>query len=94
MNLDSQGQWITVYVLIETEYEGVIDVATVKLDDTIQSDWGEIQEDGRLMIKFVRTAVIDLIPEDVNEGTLMVSGEFTNGMRFSGWDTIRIVNNG
>ncbi len=93
LNLGSQGQWITVYVMIETDYDGVIDVGTVILDDTVPADWGEIQEDGRLMIKFVRTAVIDLIPEDVNEVTLMVSGEFTNGMQFSGWDTISIVNN-
>jgi hypothetical protein len=93
LNLGSQGQWITVYVMIETEYEGVINVGTVILDDTVPAEWGEIQLDGCLMVKFVRTAVIDLIPEDVNEVTLMVSGEFTNGMQFSGWDTISIVNN-
>lgn len=79
--------------MIETEYEGVINVGTVILDDTVPAEWGEIQLDGCLMVKFVRTAVIDLIPEDVNEVTLMVSGEFTNGMQFSGWDTISIVNN-
>ena len=93
LNLGSQGQWITVYVMIETEYEGIIDISTVILEDTVPADWGEIQEDGRLMIKFVRAAVIDLIPENVDKVTLKVSGIFTDGTSFSGWDTIKIVNN-
>jgi signal peptidase len=93
LNLGSQGQWITVYVMIETEYEGVINVGTVILDDTVPAEWGEVQEDSRLMIKFVRTAVIDLIPEGEDKVTLTVSGSFMDGMKFSGWDTIRIVNN-
>lgn len=97
LNLDSQGQWITVYAYIETEYDGVIDVGTVKLDDAVQAEWGEIQDDGRFMVKFDREAVIDYLIEmgcmDGDYVTLTVSGSFTNGVQFSGCDTISIVNN-
>lgn len=50
---------------------------------------------GRLMVKFNRTSVIELIISkvygDVEEVTLTVSGEFTDGVRFTGVDTIKVV---
>ncbi|GAG95428.1 unnamed protein product, partial [marine sediment metagenome] len=97
LNLDSEGQWITVYAYIETEYdESVLDIGTVILDDAVPADWGEIQ-DGCLMVKFVRADVIAyLISEGYVAGDdvpLTVSGVFTNGMEFSGEDTIKVVNN-
>ena len=95
LNLGSQGQWITVYAMINTEYEGVIDVGTVILDDTVPAEWGEIQLDGCLMVKFDRTAVIDYLIgmgyEDGDYVPLTVSGSFIDGMKFSGEDTIKIV---
>lgn len=97
LNLESQGQWITVYAMIDTEYEGIIDIDTVILDDTVYAEWGEIQLDGCFMVKFDREAVINYLVgmgcEDGDEVTLTVSGSFIDGMQFSGWDTIRVVNN-
>ena len=97
LNLGSQGQWITVYAIIDTEYECIIDIDTVILDDTIYAEWGEIQLDGCLMVKFNRTAVIDyLIGMSYKDGeyvTLTVSGSFIDGIQFSGEDIIRVVNN-
>lgn len=92
LNLGSQGEWVTVYALIETEYdEKDIDVSTVKLGGVIKAEWGDIQDDGRLMVKFDRASVIELIPEGVEEVILTVSGEFTDGVRFTGEDTIKVM---
>jgi signal peptidase I len=95
LNLNSQGQFITVYAMIETEYdENDIDVGTVILDDVVYAEWGEVQGDGRLMVKFDRSEVIAyLIEEGYESGdvTLTVTGEFTDGVRFIGEDTIRVI---
>jgi signal peptidase I len=95
LNLNSQGQVITVYTMIETEYdENDIDVGTVILDDVVYAEWGEVQGDGRLMVKFDRSEVIAyLIEEGYESGdvTLTVTGEFTDGVRFIGEDTIRVI---
>ena len=98
LNLGSQAQWVTIYAMIETEFdEGDIDVDTVKLDNTVQAEWGEVQDDSRLMVKFDREAVIEHLIGmgcvDGDEVTLTVSGSFMDGTQFSGEDTIRIVNN-
>ena len=92
LNLVSQGKWITVYAVIETVYdEKAIDVSTVKLNGVIKAEWGDVQDNGCLMVKFDRASVIELIPEGVDEVTLTVSGEFTDGVRFTGSDTITII---
>jgi signal peptidase I len=99
LNLGSNGTWVTVYAYIETKYdEKDINIGTVKLDDAIKAEWGEVQDDGRLMVKFDRMAVIEhLIEEgygDGDEATVTVSGMFMDGTRFTGEDTIRVVDNG
>jgi signal peptidase len=99
LNLDSQGKWITVYAYIDTEYdEKDIIIKSVMLDGVIQAEWGEVQTDGRLMVKFDRTLLIEyLIREGYGDGdkvTLTVSGEFVDGVRFSGTDTIVVIGGG
>ena len=97
LNLKSQGEWITVYALIETQYdESDIIIESVVLDGVITAEWGEV--DGtNLMVKFDRPQVIAYLIEegygDGGEVTLTVSGEFTDGVRFSGEDTIMVINN-
>jgi signal peptidase len=92
LNLKSNGNWITVDVLIATEYDVKnIVVKSVMLDGVIQTDWGEVQKDGRLMVKFDRASVIKLIPENAVEVTFTISGSFTDGVRFTGEDTIKVV---
>jgi len=68
------------------------------LDGVIQAEWGEVQADGRLMVKFDRALLIDyLIKKDYKDRdivTLTVSGEFVDGVRFSGTDTIVVIGGG
>ena len=99
LNLDSQGKWITVYAYIDTEYnEKDIIIGSVKLDDVIKAEWGEVQADGRLMVKFDRASVISyLIDKGYGNGdkaTLTVSGEFVDGVKFSGTDSIVVIRGG
>jgi len=97
LNLGSQGKWITVYAYIDTEYnEKDIIIGSVKLDDVIKAEWGEVQTDGRLMVKFDRASVIAHL-EGYGNGasvTLTVSGEFVDGVKFSGTDTIVVIRGG
>jgi len=91
LNLDSKGKWITVYAEIETEYdEEDIVVNTVKLED-ISADGGEVNG-SCLIVKFDRGQVIEYLDgySDGDEVTLTVSGEFTDGVSFSGVDSIMI----
>ena len=91
LNLESQGEWVTVYAYIETEYdEEDIVVESVMLDGVIKAEWGEIQEDGRLMVKFDRELLIAHLEgyEDGAQVPLTISGEFWDGVEFSGVDTI------
>ncbi len=68
------------------------------LDGVIQAEWGEVQKDGRLMVKFDRALLIEyLIGEGYGDGdkvTLTVSGEFVDGVKFSGTDTIVVIRGG
>jgi len=97
LNLGSNGNWITVDVLIATEYDVKnIIVKSVMLDGVITAEWGEVQGDGRLMVKFDRASVISHL-EDYGNGAsvkLTVSGEFVDGVKFSGTDTIVVIGGG
>ena len=99
LNLESEGEWVTVYAIVDTEYnEKDIIIKSVMLDGVIQAEWGEVQADGRLMVKFDRALLIDyLIKKDYKDRdivTLTVSGEFVDGVRFSGTDTIVVIGGG
>lgn len=96
LNLDSQGEYVTVYAYVETEYdENNIIVESVTLDGVVQADWGEVNS-SCLVVKFDRTSLIEYLIEegygDGDEVTLTLSGEFKDGVRFTGEDTIRVVN--
>jgi len=94
LNLESEGEWVTVYAHIETGYdEKDIVVESVMLDG-IKVEWGKIQDDGRLMVKFSRASVIANLEgyEDGEWVTLTFSGRFVDGVRFTGEGTIKVVN--
>ena len=98
LNLESSGEWTTVYAYIDSEYDpNQIDINTVMLEDTIPAEWGEAQDDGRLMVKFNRESVINLLIErgykDGDEVELTVTGKFLDGVRFEGSDTIKVKSN-
>jgi len=68
------------------------------LDDVIQATGGEVQIDGRLMVTFDGASVIaHLITEGYSDGdqaTIIISGRFTDDVRFTGEDTITVINQG
>ncbi len=93
LNLESKGGGVTVYTIIETEYdEDDIVVDSVMLGGEIEAERCDVREDGRLMFKFDRVSLIEYLVEegygDGDEVTLIVSGEFSDGVKFSGEDTI------
>ncbi|MFC1874422.1 hypothetical protein ACFLYX_03875 [Chloroflexota bacterium] len=46
------------------------------------------------MVKFDRQAVIAALAGRTGDITLTVNGELANGLRFSGTDTIKVINPG
>ncbi len=99
---------VTAYIeLPEGQDVADVNVSTVLLNDTISaklhpSDIGDYDNDGipDLMVKFDRGDVIDLVkalnlnlslPADIE---LTVSGSLTEGTRFEGSDTIRVIEKG
>jgi len=95
LNLNSTGKWITAFVYIETEYDAEdIIMGSVMLDGVIEAEW--VKVNGSLKVKFERASLIEyLIEEGYRDGdyvVLTVSGRFTDGVRFTGEDTIKVVN--
>lgn len=55
------GRWITAYIEIDGIDLKDVDAESVQLlydDNSVPADWGDVQEDGRLMVKFDRQAVM------------------------------------
>lgn len=96
LNLNSQGRWITTYIGLPEGYDaGGIDVKTVRLkygEHVIDAQWGNVEEDGRLMVKFDRAAVSAILPV-ADEVELFISGEF-QGVLFRASDHIRVISPG
>ena len=96
LNLNSQGRWITTYVGLPEGYDaGGIDVGTVRLkygEHVLDAQWGNVAEDGRLMVKFDRQAVSAILPV-AEEVELFISGEF-HGVLFRCSDHIRVISPG
>jgi len=102
VNLKSKGKWITAYIELPEGYDVVdIDVSTVELfegDTHIfaephPTEIGDYDDDGLadLMVKFDRASVIGLISKDEDEVILTVLGKFTDGVIFTGEDTIKLA---
>lgn len=100
LNLESKGKWVTVYIELPEGYDvNKIDVSSILLNDTVRAivkptEIGDYDDDGipDLMVKFNRSSVIELISKDDDKVTLTVSGKFTDGVIFTGEDTIKVVN--
>jgi hypothetical protein len=91
LNLKSKGKWITGYIELPDGYDvNDIDISTVRLNDVIPAEWGNVVGD-RLMVKFDRSDVQDiLVPGMYN---LKVTGELTDGTLFEGYsDEITLTN--
>jgi len=100
LNLNSKGRWITCYIELPEGYDvRDIDLSTVVLEGTVYAESrptrvGDHDSDGilDLMVKFDRSQVAGLL-EPAEEVTITVEGE-VGDTRFSGTDTIRVIDKG
>ncbi|MBE0516081.1 MAG: hypothetical protein IBX41_01650 [Methanophagales archaeon] len=97
LNLKSKGKWITAYIieLSDGYVVGDIDIESVQLlydGKSVGAEWGEVQDDGRLMVKFDRSEVTEIL-EVGEEVDITVTGK-TDETEFEGSDTIRVIDKG
>jgi hypothetical protein len=107
LNLKSQGDKnaFTAYIELPAGYSVAnISVATVKLvvngsEISAQlnpTSVGDYDKDGVAdrMVKFSRQAVISALRDKTGDITMTVNGQLTDGLRFSGSDTIKVIKPG
>ncbi len=93
LNLKSKGKWITAFIKLPEGYDVTdIDVESVKLNQSISAEWGNV-EDGVLMVKFSRAGVIKLLDGATRNVELTITVE-VNGFTFEAYDTIRVISPG
>ncbi len=104
LNLRSKGKWITCYIELPEGYNvSGINVTSIMLNDTVPAemhsvDIGDYDDDGipDLMVKFDRSAVINLILENYEftgkfgMATLTVTGSLEDDTPFEDSDTVKI----
>ncbi|MFX1489285.1 MAG: hypothetical protein ACFFBI_09070 [Promethearchaeota archaeon] len=93
LNQKSKGKWVTVYIGLPDEYDvNDIDIDSIRLDGLSRADSSptEISDDGILMVKFDRAAVIDLLEPGENV-LITITGVLSNGLLFEGTDTISVI---
>jgi len=98
LNLGSEGKWITGYIELPSRYNvNNIDVRSIKLNNSVSAEIqpteiGNYDKDSiaDLMVKFDRSAVEKILPVG-DKVTMTVSGQLTDGGRFEGSDTIRVI---
>jgi hypothetical protein len=103
LNLKSRGRWITAIVRVPKGYNATdIDVSSILLNGTVPADQRHYiicERWNLIVLKFNRTAVIELIKESLNETlhkkkfkvSLTLTGKFLDGTPFQGTDKIRVV---
>jgi len=99
LNPKSKGNWVTCYIELPTGYDlDDIDLGTVLLNGVVHADtahdaaFGDVDGDGTtdMMLKFSRGAVQDILsPGDAV--TVEVTGSLSDGVEFSGTDTITVL---
>ncbi len=95
LNLKSEGRWVTGYIDFPSGYDvNDIDLSTVKLNDSIPADRGNVQNGTTQMVKFDRSDVEDLIDVPNENEDLIVTGKISDGTDFAGNDTIRAIEPG
>ncbi len=98
LNLKSKGKWITGYIELPSGYDvNNIDITAVKLNNTVSAEQkptevGDYDKDGipDLMVKFDRAEVEKIITAG-DEVKITISGQLTDGKKFAGSDTIRVI---
>jgi len=98
LNLVSEGKWITGYIELPSGYEVKnINVSSILLNGQVKAEAkpteiGDYDNDGiaDLMVKFDRSAVEKVVSVG-DKVTITVSGSLTDGKKFEGTDTIRVI---
>ncbi|NQT13332.1 MAG: hypothetical protein HQ582_11320 [Planctomycetes bacterium] len=92
INLQFQGEWVTVHADIPFAYVATGSVAL----DGFAADIETSDDRGYLVAKFDITKVSDYLRTFLDEGsaTLTLTGGTTTGGDFSGSDTVRIIDKG
>jgi hypothetical protein len=104
LNLKSRGKWITAIVRLPKEYNASdVDISSILVNGTVPADQRHYiicRRWNLIVLKFNRTAIIELIKEALN-GTvckeksvkvlLTLTGKFSDGTPFQGKDKIRVV---
>jgi len=90
LNIKSQGQWVTAHIFLPEPYKPRdIDISSVELlynGYSVQAAWGNV-EGGCLMVKFLRSEVIEMLGDKKGTVELRVTG-LVNGIEFYGTITI------
>ena len=94
INLKSKGKWLTCYIWLDEEYNiADINPDSVRLEGGIEAGWMWFDEEEQVATaKFSRAEVQEIL--EVGEVELTVTGELTNGTRFEGTDTIKVIDKG
>jgi hypothetical protein len=94
LNLSSKGKWISCRMWLPEEYD-VADVNTnsILLEGQITPAQVWVNEEQQVvMVKFSRADVQEIL--EAGEVELIISGEFVDGAKFEGVDTIRVIDKG
>jgi hypothetical protein len=91
INLTSKGRWIACYIWLGEDYDVAdIDPNSVLLEDEIAAESIRVDEEEQVAVaRFSRSEVQGILAP--GEVELTVSGELTDGIRFEGTDTIRVI---
>jgi len=94
INLASKGKWITCFLWLGEDYDVAdIDPNRVFLEGEIEAESVLVDEQEQVaMAKFSRSGVQEIL--NSGEVELTVSGELTDGTRFEGTGTIRVIDKG
>ncbi|MGB9756245.1 MAG: DUF4114 domain-containing protein [Candidatus Bathyarchaeales archaeon] len=104
LNFKSRGKWITAIVRLPKEYNvSDVDVSSILINGTVSADQRHYiicKRWNLIVLKFNRTAIIELIKESLNETvchkksvkvSLTLTGKFFDGTPFQGTDKIRVI---
>lgn len=96
LNLQGKGKWITCHIRLGEDYN-VVDIYpnSVLLEEQIAADLIKL-EGQAAMAKFSRSALQEMLAEleTPTQIELLVTGELTDGTKFEGTDTIKVIDKG
>jgi len=101
VNLKSKGKWITCHIWLPEGYD-VADVNSYGVvlafgEEEVGAEWIWFNEQQQVvMTKFSRRDVCQMLAEhdELGQVELTVSGQLSDGTRFKGTDTIKVIDKG